>query len=163
MIHGIRRDQRLTKKFPLNSAEVNSEIGSYALSDLLSMTKDEDITDLYDKSKKDPQTEGVVFPFSLQPEMEKESLPLSDTLPDTTLADGSDALLVQFPYTRPANRHFTDFMGLPFVENATEIITVEIVSAPDNDLQVGLICKVATGTGWSILSDILLECWFIWR
>jgi len=140
----------------------NTISATYDLADV-SLTEDSGVADLYDKIKAVQQVEGTVYKFSLSPEMVKETVPLSSMLPDTTLEDGRDALLVEFPYNRPVDRHFSDFIGLPFVETPTEKVLIEVVSGQDDDNETGLICKIATGAGWTVDSDVSLECYFIWR
>ncbi len=158
--HEVNDDYRvLGYKVEVKSNKVSA---TYELSDI-SLFEEQGIPDLYDRTKFHPQIEGTVYPFSLQPEMVKEQVSLSNMLPDTTIEDGRDALLVEFPYNRPIDRHFSDFIGLPFVDSPTEEITIEIVSGTDDSNEVSLICKVVTGTGWTVNSSILLESYFIWR
>lgn len=140
----------------------NTISATYDLADI-SLTRDSGVVDIYDETKGEQQVEGVVYKFFGTSEMVKETVPLSSMLPDTTLTDGRDALLVEFPYDRPTDRHVSDFIGLPFVETPTEKVRIEIVSGQDDDNEIGLICKIATGAGWTVDSNVSLECYFIWR
>jgi hypothetical protein len=78
----------------------NTVSATYKLADI-SLMEDENAADMYDKTKFHPQVEGAIYDFILLPEMVKESVPLASSQPDTTLEDGTDALLVEFPYNRP--------------------------------------------------------------
>jgi hypothetical protein len=125
--------------------------------------REDGIISLYDKSTEPEQPEWEVYSFDEVTEIVLENVSLSLSAPDSELFDGTPALQVQFPYNRPTDRHKSDNISLPFSEDTGKVVRVEMVAKQDDDLEVGLICKVAVGQGWTIADTLNLDCYFIWR
>jgi hypothetical protein len=141
----------------------NKKIGAYSLSQ--NVRKEEAlIVDMYDKSRIDTQREGESIQFLAGFETEKlvESIAAGQN-PDTTMSDGSPGLLFTFAYSAPAGKNYAELIGLPFGTASGKRLIVEVVSDPDNDLDVGVVCKISVAGGWNFSNSGSITTYYFWR